>query len=266
MKQLLQLELFKLKRLSSIKIILGVYAVIVPAWMYLYHMFMVEHPALKMLLGDDNEIYRFPMVWKFELWCASVFNVLLGVIIVIVTTNEIQFKTQRQNVIDGLSKRDMIMGRFIDIVLLSTIVTIFNVLVTFATAFIFSGNPGNPYDGIHLVPLFFLQTLAYFSVAFLLASLLKRPAISILLFIFVFPAEWIGSRFVSFEIRGFMPLRAMSDLVPSPFDRINALMQAKQEGVDHPWIEPLWMYVCTVLLIAGLIYWITYRTLLRRDL
>ena len=110
-----------------------------------------------------------------------------------------------------------------------------------------------------------LQTLGYFSVAFLLASIIRRPALSIVLFICIFPIEWIASLFVPDALSGFMPLRSMSRLTPFPFERIMVAMQTKKTGQEI-WIMPVWMYVVTALTYITAIFMTTYLLLRRRDL
>jgi ABC-2 type transport system permease protein len=262
MKQLLSIEYAKLRKLSSLKIILFVYMIVGPLWMYVYSRTMEMSPVLKHILGDPDVMFAFPRVWNMVAWCNGCFNVLLGVAVVIIICNEIHFRTMRQNVIDGLSKRDVIVSKFMIVVLLSVFVTLYTALIAFIFGSWHSG-AASFYPNSHYIFVYFLQTLGYFSVAFLLASLIQRPALSIVLFIFIFPIEWVVSRFVPYEVSGFLPLRSMSRLTPDPFETIENALRSADEQI---WVMPVWMYVVTASVYILLVFIFSYYLLRKRDL
>ena len=58
-------------------------------------------------------LYQFPNIWTFFPWVASWFNLFLAIVIIVLVGNEFSFRTFRQNVIDGLSRNDLIKGKLI---------------------------------------------------------------------------------------------------------------------------------------------------------
>src|ERR1700733_10125075 len=52
--------------------------------------------------------YTFPDIWHTLTYIAGLFNLLLGVLVIILITNEFNFRTVRQNIIDGWSISDEI--------------------------------------------------------------------------------------------------------------------------------------------------------------
>lgn len=263
MKQLLAIEYTKLKKLNSLKVLLFCYIVVVPllvlATDYIYNL----EPAIRLIVGDAA-FFQFPLVWKVTALSASFVNILLCVSIVIITCNEIHFKTMRQNVIDGLSKGQVIFSKFLIVVIFSLFVTFY----TFFVGFIFgaiNGGMDHVFEGIDLIFRYFLQTLGYFSFAFLFALLLKKPALSIVLFIVYFPIEWILKFFIGHEVHQFLPLKSFADLTPLPFEGMFTQNVAKQKGIELWYMSVEMHYVLAVVYIA-LFFGISYFILRRRDL
>lgn len=261
MKQLLSIELLKLKRLNSLKIIFLAYMILVPTWMWLWGELMRIEPAIERLLPSRQVFGSFPHVWEYTTYCASFFNILMGVSVVIITCNEIQFRTQKQNVIDGLSKKDVILSKFLVIFALSTAVTIYTSLVAIVSGLILSDSV-DLYPNSHYIFIYYLQTLGYFSFAFLLASLIKKSAVAIILFVFIFPLEWIAGRFMSETLYSFFPLNIMGRLTPFPFEGILAVLSKK----PHEWIMPQYMTICFAFGLITLFFMTSYLFLRKRDL
>lgn len=263
MKQLIAIEYAKLKKLNSLKAIFISYMVIIPLWMYFMEFFMGQNEGIKALI-TNNAIFSFPHVWKYTTYSASFFNVLMGVTVVIITCNELQFKTMRQNVIEGLSKREVILGKFLIIMLLSVLVTLYTFLVALIMGGIYSGFD-NSFNGIDKIWPYLLQTLGYFSFAFLFALIVKRPALSIVFFIIYFPIETIVGAFLPGGLYQFFPLKVWADLTPLPFfDQI--LEQREQAENREIWILPMvWKWVLSFFYVF-VSFGFSYYLLRKRDL
>lgn len=261
MRQLLSIEILKLKRLNALKFIFLAYIILVPTWMWIWGELMRVEPAIERILPSRQVFGSFPHVWSYTTYCASFFNILMGVVVVIITCNEIQFRTQKQNVIDGLTKREIIVSKFLVIFLLSTAVTAYTALVAMVSGFILSDSI-NLYPNIDRVFIYYLQTLGYFSFAFLLASIIKRAAMSIILFVFIFPLEWIAGRFMSETIYSFFPLNILGRLTPFPFEGILALLSNKPKE----WVMPQYMTICFAFGLIAIFFSTAYLILRRRDI
>lgn len=263
MKQLLSIEFTKLKKLNSLKILLFCYIGIVPLLMFAIDYFLRQTPELKVLIGDAD-FFQFPLIWKLTAFSASFVNILLCVSVVIITCNEIHFKTMRQNVIDGLSKRQVIISKFLIVVLFSLLVTLYTFVVSFIFGLI-NGGTDQLFEGIDFVFRYFLQTLGYFSFAFLFALLLRKPALAIILFIAYFPVEFILQLFVGKSIYQFFPLKSFADMTPVPFGGIFVQAAEKQSGQEIWVMSTEWHYVVAAIYIA-LFFGFSYFILRKRDL
>lgn len=209
MMKLAQLEWMKLKRSMTAKAILAVYAVVVP---FMYWMFsLLEIGPFQV----PTSAYQFPDAYHLAAWCASWFNLMVGVIIIVYTTNEIKFKTQRQNTIDGLRKIDVIFSKLIVVVGLAVIVSIYTFLVALVAGFI-NGSENSMLDGIDIIGTYFVSTLGYFSFAYFFASLVRLPALAIVIYIFSTIIEGIVGFIAAQQYGQLFPLTTFARLVPFP--------------------------------------------------
>ncbi len=206
--KLATIEWMKLKRSNTAKIILLVYALVVPVMYWMLSLLEVGPIRIPI------EGYMFPDSYQLTAWCASWFNLMVGVIIIVFTTNELKYKTQRQNAIDGLRKSDLILSKFIVVLGLTLIVTIYTFLVAFVAGLINGG--GNVFDGIEYIGVYFISSLGYFAFAFFFANLVRLPALAIIIYIFSTLIEGIIGFIAVQEYAQFFPLSTFSDLVPFP--------------------------------------------------
>lgn len=263
MMKLLTLEYLKFKRFHALKFIILAYMICVPAWMFFINFFFRIEPELAKLISQDDPL-AFPNIWEYITYSASFFNVLLAVIIVTITTNDFQYKTMRQNIIDGLSKGEVIYGKFILVIALSLVATLYTLLSGMTIGFI-NGTSSNWYQNIHFISLYGIQTLGYFSFAFLFAIVVKRPAIAIITFIVYFPVETIIGKIISSDLYQFFPLKVYADLTPIPFFKSLLAMAAKKTG-EHAFVLDDQLRIILSLIYVSLFFLGTYLLLKRKDL
>ncbi|MDX2359660.1 MAG: ABC transporter permease [Crocinitomicaceae bacterium] len=251
MMKLIQIEWMKLKRLNTMKVILIIYAIAVPL-IYLSLSMIQVGP-----LSFPSSTFEFPMAYQMTAWVSSFFNLMIGVIVIVFTTNELKYKTQRQNVIDGLSKREVILSKFYVVVLLSLAVSIYVFVVGFIIGAV-NSDLSTMFDGIHHIGAYFISTLGYFIFAFFFANLVRLPALAIVLYLFSTFIEGIIGLIAVQKYAQFFPLSTFSDLVPFP-------MQFIPEEVPDPHI---WeqgarsgLAVCYILIFVI----ISYVVIRRRD-
>ncbi|MNK00344.1 ABC-2 family transporter protein [compost metagenome] len=263
MRDLIAIEYAKLKKFHALKIIFGVYMIAVPGWMYFMNLFFQIEPGMRALFTSDNP-FDFPHIWSYITYSASFFNVLLAVVVVIVTTNDFQYKTMRQNIIDGMSKRQVIFSKFLLVFFLSIIATLYTFLVGFVIGMLES-TTYDWYQNVHLILLYFVQTLGYFSFAFLFSIVVKRPAIAIVSFILYFPVETIVGQIITRDLYQVFPLKVFADLTPIPFFK-SILASTKVEGMPVPWVLDTDIRIILSLVYVLLFFLLTYFLLKRKDL
>lgn len=270
MKKLLDIEFAKLWKLNSLRVIMLLYFVLSPLVVYtFYYIFnAIFGPILAMSGGDWNP-FVFPDIWSFATWCSSWFNVLMGVIIVIVMTNEFNYKTLKQNVIDGMSLPKVIGGKFLVVLILSTVVTLYTFIMGMIYGLINSESSADMWEGFSAIPVYYLQTLCYFSFAFFFATLVKRTALAIIFFIVSFIVETIIGGMLAIAklevVYAFFPLNAFSKLTPFPI--LKEMMKAAQERSGNvPFMLDSWVNILVCLFYMVLFFLISLWVIKRRDL
>ncbi|MBD3637983.1 MAG: ABC transporter permease subunit [Crocinitomicaceae bacterium] len=260
MKKLLQIEYLKVKNYRTFWLILGIYALLVP--ISFFGISQIDFP----FLPSSNEIFGFPTVWNYITWTASWWNVLLGVLIVILVCNDIEFKTQRQNIIDGLSRKQVIIGKLYFLVILAAVITLYTFLVALVMGCIYS-NPADMFQEIEYLGIYFIQTLGYFSFAFFFAVLVRKPALSIILFVVIIILDDIIKLPVGNDVAQFFPTITISDLTPFPFFKeVIEMSRERDPNFEIPYdMGTVMRSILSLLYIAGFTL-IGFFALKRRDL
>lgn len=249
MMKLIGIEWLKLKRLVTLKVILLIYMVLVPTMYFLLS--YIEVGPIRI----PDEGYQFPDTYQLVTWTASWMNLMVGVIIIVFATNELKYKTQRQNVIDGLNKKEVIFSKFLVIIGLALFVTLYTFLVGLVVG-LYNG-VGSPLDGIEFIGVYFISTLGYFSFAFFFANLVRLPALAIVIYIFSTIIESIVGWIAVQEYVQFSPLTTFAQLSPFPMHfwvaeaKPNPLLMNTMEG------SLLAMFYVTLFMVSS--YWVIKR-------
>lgn len=251
MRNLIAIEWMKLRRLVTMKVILILYAITIPIIYY-----SISYLRLGPLSAPAT-MWEFPECYSYVAFVASWFNIMVGVVIMVFSSNEIKYRTQRQNVIDGLSKRDTILAKFYIVFLFSLAITLYTFLVAFITGLINGGS--DIFAGVEVMAIYFVSTLGYFSFAFLLANLIRLPALAIILFIFSRVIEFFIGLVASEKIYQFFPLTTFGNLVPFP-------MSLSSEPIPDFYMLGQWERVLLALVYIGLFVSVSYWVIKRRDI
>jgi ABC-type transport system involved in multi-copper enzyme maturation permease subunit len=137
-------------------------------------------------------------------------------------TNEFSFKTHRQNIIDGWSRKQFIAVKM----MLTLILALVSTLAVFITAFgfgLYEGGHEMSFEKVEYIGYFFVQALSYSAVALLFSLLFKRAAIAVgVYFLYAFILEnmiaGLLNRYV-YNIGRYLPLESTDNLIPFPFLR-----------------------------------------------
>lgn len=164
-------------------------------------------------------LYQFPNIWKFFPWVASWFNLFLAIVIIILVGNEFSFRTFRQNVIDGLSRNDLIRGKLILIFTIAVYTLIMVLLAVFIFGLINTKNISFDiiFENSYLILIYFVQAIGYMTLGLLISIIFRNNALSIIMFIlYFFPIEPIIRVMFKAEARNFFPIKIISNLTPTP--------------------------------------------------
>lgn len=211
-----------------------------------------------------TEIYSFPHVWHNLTYVASFLMIFLGVIMVIMVTNEFAYNTMRQNLINGLSRFELVMSKFVDAIMLSAMATILIFLFGLISGFVTSANYdfGDIFSKMSYLGAYFLMLLGFLSFVMMLAFLIKKPALALgLLLLYNYIIEPILSFWLDESIGYYFPLKSFGLLVEKPDIALFSFFGIKP--MFHG-ISPL--YVGISVFYIALFFGVSYFVIKKRDL
>ncbi len=178
----------------------------------------LQENALKAFL---NVPFIFPKVWHAAAWFGGLFFVIIGMLFILLITNEVQYRTHRQNIIDGWSRGDFLKAKFSLLLFFVIISTGLVFLCGLLVGLSFSPANTNIFEGVQYVGYFALMAVLYLMVAYLVAIFVKRTGLSIIIYFaivcIVDNTLWLVLTLNNSQIGYFMPLEAADSLVTNPF-------------------------------------------------
>src|SRR5690606_32224440 len=125
-------------------------------------------------------LYHFPDVWLNLIYFSGFFKIVLGVMTVISITNEFQYRTLRQNVIDGLSRWQFLESKILTNVLLSMLSVTMIMIISFITGLIYTPaiNWSAVFADMEFLVAYFLEIFAFLSFALMLGTFVRRSGLT----------------------------------------------------------------------------------------
>lgn len=239
MKRLLTIDLHKIFKNRASKIILLTYFVLLSL--------IALAAAVKINIGINEfqlareGIFEFPYIWHFTTYSAAIFKLFIAIVVITMMTNEYSYGTLKQNLIDGLSKQEFILSKFLSLVLLAIVSTIFVFIFTLILGLIYSKDTsvGIIFTDLQYLVGYFFKLVGFFSMCLFLAVLVKKSAFALgLLFVWNI-IEGIVGLILTFsvsekradQIMSFFPLDAMSNLIKEPVSRLT-IVKDMQESLN----------------------------------
>jgi len=229
----------------------------------------------------DQGIFNFPYIWHFNTFFVGWLKLFLAIVIVSMMANEYSNKTIKQNLIDGLSKKEFVLSKFVTVLLFALISTVFIFVVSLILGLIYSdyNEVSIIFSDLEFILAYFLKLTGFFSFCLFLGVLIKRSAFALgFLFIWqilelittvVLEQKVFGTKSgIAETVMGFFPLQSMYNLIEEPITRLGVIQSAaKQLGADLKldyhveWYEMLIVSGWIFLFIYG-----SYALLKKRDL
>jgi ABC-2 type transport system permease protein len=261
MNQLLAIEWLKLKNYRTFYILTLVFIVLLPLWIYGNVEGILKIGANGLNLSGQT--YSFPFIWQQVGFWTSLFVVFLSFLIIIITTNEYQFRTNRQNVIDGWTRLQFYHSKWLVVLGLSLLTTlyVFFVGLTFGATY---GSIAEFPGKLEYLFYVWLLTLNYLSFSLLLSIYFRKSGITIgMFFLYIMVLESILKQVTNWATKtsagNFFPLQASDELLPFPMFESFRMMTNGDKGPDT------WTYVLVSFLWIALYYFIGRMKLLRSD-
>lgn len=279
MLRLLNIELHKLRYSRSAKVLITAYFVLIT--------FIALIAAIEFNIGQvnfrlaDQGIFNFPFIWHFNSYIAANLKLFLAIVIVSMMSNEYTNRTLKQNLIDGLSKKEFVLSKFLTVVIFAFLSTVFLLIVSIILGYSFSDYTelSIVFSDMEYMLAYFIKLTGFFAFCLFLGILVKRSAFA-LGFLFIW---WVlesilygaltwrifrDNQHIADNIMQFFPISSMSNLVVEPFTRLNFIQTAatqlgseidKDYGVH--WYQLLIVIAWTILFV-----FLSYKLLKKRDL
>ena len=175
----------------------------------------------KLLKSMLDAPFIFPRVWLAASWMGGLFFIMIGMLFILLITNEVQYRTHRQNIIDGWSRMDFLKAKLSLLIFFVLVSTAMVFLMGLLVGSVYSSSMSGMADGLYYVAYFMLMATLYLMLAFFVAMLVKRTGLSIIIYFaivcIVDNVLWLIFTLKGSQLGYFMPLEAVDSLVPNPF-------------------------------------------------
>lgn len=274
MLRLLNLELQKLLLNRTSKILIFI-SFILPFFVILLSSLKINVFGFFTLELGELGVFNFPIIWHLTTFFASQFKFFFAIVVVSMIGNEYSNKTIKQNLIDGLSKKEFILSKFYTIVFFSLVSTILIGLISLCIGLYYSS-----YTEFSIIIretefllAYFIKLVGFFSLCLFFGILVKRSAFALAFLFVLFIAEWIifglltwqFSANLASKIQNFFPLKSMYNLIDQPFQRIAMSKFPEKSNLWYDYgVHGYEMII--VLCWTALFVFLSYRLLKKRDL
>ena len=249
MNKLLKIEWLKIKNYVAFKVVAIFFIVGIAGINYLAYYFkkrVIDRADPTGLLSGGLP-FAFPKVWQTVSYYSGCLLLLPALLMLILVTNEYTYRTSRQNIIDGLSRKQFIESKM----MMGLLIALASTIIVFIMALIFGFSSGTDFNakGIENIGFFFLKAFTYNLVAILMAVLVKRTGFAIAVF-FIYTVVENGISLALFvwavnikrdsgtdlgNMGNYLPMNASDGLLYSPFSSVANMARSILPG-DYNWL------------------------------
>lgn len=274
MLRLIQLELQKLW-LNKASMVLIIISFILPFTVLILSSIKINFFGFFTLELGELGIFNFPIIWHITTFFAAQFKFFFAIVVVSMIGNEYSNKTLKQNLIDGLSKKEFILSKFYTIVFFSFCATILIGFATFLIGLYYSSYTEATiiFREVEFLLAYFVKLVGFFSLCLFLGMLVKRSAFALGFLFMLFITEGIIYGLMKWKIAGdiadrihdFMPLQSMWNLINQPIQRIVMTKFPEKTDIMYDYAVH-WYEIAIVLGWTAIFIFLSYRLLKKRDL
>lgn len=277
MFRLLNIEFIKLWNNKASKVLILAYFILLSS-IALISAIKFDFGMFKFHLAEQG-IFNFPYIWHFNTFVAGLLKFFLLIVIVSMVANEYSNKTIKQNLIDGLSKKEWILSKVYTVIVFALISTVFVFVISLILGLIFSSytEPNIIFSDLEYLLAFFIKLFGFFCLGLFAGMLIKRSAFAIGAIVVYFFVEFFSYLiFKGFyresdivdNIYNFLPFKSLWNLIDEPGSRLGAVKEiASVAGQDLSYDYAVHWYEITIVLGWSAIFiYFSYKLLLKRDL
>ncbi|WP_301924412.1 ABC transporter permease [Ferruginibacter sp.] len=274
MIKLLKIEWLKIKNYNAFIILSSFFALGVVAINYVIYSVnknMISQVKAAKLIGNFSP-YDFDKTWQTTSYAAGWILLLPALLIIMLVTNEFTYRTHRQNIIDGWSRKQFIEVKMV-MALIAAVVSTILVIIT-ALGFGWASGTSFSMEGFSHTGFFFLKALTYNMVALLFSVLIRRTGFATGIFFIYMGFENFISQLLdvwSIKLRrdntidlgsmgDYLPMNAADGLLTFPDNPLKSLAR----GVMPTDYTSVVMTLCVAYLL--LFCWWSFNRIVKTDL
>ncbi|QNR24492.1 ABC transporter permease [Croceimicrobium hydrocarbonivorans] len=174
---------------------------------------------------EEAGFYRLPLIWQNATFWASFFKFIPAFLLLFFVSSEFEYRTYRQNIIDGLSVGQFFLSKVFTLVLFSVLSTIVVGITIVVLAYANNDMAdANLWAESSFLIGYFMETFFILCMALFLGFLTKKSVITIVILIMYyyvveqFLGYWLSEPGEAFF--DYLPTRPSRGLVPEPISRI----------------------------------------------
>ncbi len=277
MLRLLKIEWNKLYYYQSARVFIIIYFILMVLMGCFISLFSPDMNGLNINFAKLGA-FSFPYVWQNITYFAAIGKFFLAVIIITNITNEYSNRTLKQNLIDGLSKKEFVGSKLLTNLVFAVFSTLVVAIICLGLGSYYTEKSGVGIQGIEFIVAYLLKLIFFFSFCMFLAFLLKKTAFSlVLLFVWWVLEKMIGGieglfRFKLLEqdhqlsskmIYAYLPLESSSNLIKFPQMSIENYMRG-----GSPFIQGTvdWIFCISTFIYTLVFIYLSYLLVKKRDL
>lgn len=275
MKRLLQIEFQKLW-LNKMSRFLIIVSFIVPFSVLILSSIKIDFFGYFTIDLAQTGIFNFPLIWHIIPFFASYFKLFFALIVVSMVANEYSNRTVKQNLIDGLSKKEFILSKFYFILVYTLLSSLFIGIATLIIGLIHSSHTDLSIIimDIEFVAAYFFKLLGFFSFCLFMAVLIKRSAFALGALVVTAFIELIiyenlqwnwANEDIANNIMMFAPFTALYNLINQPIQRIIMISSPDKTNLAYDyavhWHEIAIVLVWTIIFVSTSFYLLKKRDL-----
>jgi len=220
----------------------------------------------ELLLADSR---TFSAVWQNSAFYTSHVVIFLSLLLALLVTNEFQFRTHRQNVIDGWRRMDFYHAKWAVAGMMVLLAMCSCIVAALVYALVMGSDFSNITDGIINLLWLFLLTVNYLGFALLLSLMIRRAGLTlIIILVYYMMAEPILHTLLRYKQKWpvadlFLPLEVSDQLLARP--KLNPLPIGGPDKELFSSPLPMYVYALGTLAWIALYYFAGRRRLAATD-
>jgi hypothetical protein len=214
-------------------------------------------------------VFNFPDIWQNITFVASAryfIKIILGIIVIIIITNEYHNLTIRANIIAGFDRKDFLVAKIEMLILLSLFSTLIIFLSGIYLGFLHSASTSisDIFGKMIYMAGYFIEILTYLLFCLLLGIIFKKTGITFIVHFVYLIIEPILDYKLNDKITPYLPVNAMNNIIQTPN---TSLIKVKTPDFDFEFQEAISLGDTSVCLGYALLYiFVSYLILKRRDI